>query len=112
MNDAEPQKLNIITSINSKILATQEIGNVENTLDYIFDTINDLIIKKQFDLIDSLLEIIEVENLTIDTIVGILTITSNWKNKLTTRNSFYQRAYKFVNEFLPEESFQIFDGLE
>lgn len=76
-----------ITNIKSKILALQEIGNVENTLDYIFDTI--------------------------DTIVGILTITHTCKNELVFRNSFYQLAYNFVNKlYLTEETNQILVGLE
>lgn len=96
-----------------KIKSIQSEDNVENILDYIFSEFYKLLINKNYDLINDFMEKIEIEELSIDTIVGVLTITSNWKKELISRNSFYQRAYSFVNElYLTDETNQIFVGLE
>lgn len=102
-----------IYSIKSKITELQKSDNIETTLDYIFNTIDDLAIENQFQLINNLLEIIDISDLSIDIIVGVLTITSNWKNEISSRNSFYQQAYDYINElYLAEEANQILCGLE
>jgi hypothetical protein len=102
-----------ISNIKSKIFTLQVIGNVDDLLDYIFDIIDNLFIEKKFELVNTLFESIDVNLLTIDSIVGILTITHNCKDKLPFRSSFYKQAYKILNDQYPsEEVNQILGGLD
>jgi hypothetical protein len=102
-----------VSNIISNILQKQELGNIEHTLDYIFDTFDDLIIEQKFDIINLLFDIIEINDLYLESIVGLLTITSSCSDEIRSRNTFYNKAYKIINEkYLTEETNQILGGLE
>lgn len=102
-----------INKIKYEILSLQKEGIIENTLDYVFNTIDDLLIDRKFDLINKLFDLIEIKELTIETIVGLLTITLGWKDELSSRTAFFQSAYEFINEtnFMQETNL-ILDGLD
>ncbi|MBK8806610.1 MAG: hypothetical protein IPO21_08180 [Bacteroidales bacterium] len=103
----------IVNRIKSQILNLQKAGNIENTLDYIFDTFDELLIDNKFDLVNSFFEIIDVNDFEINSLVGILTITTSWKDNLLLRNAFYQEVYELINSmFLSQEANRILEGLE
>ncbi len=102
-----------VNRIKSQIFNLQKAGNIDNTLDYIFDTFDELLIEKKFDLVNSFFEIIDINDFEINSLVGILTITSTWKDNLQLRTSFYQQVYELVNSiYLSQEANHILDGLE
>jgi len=102
-----------VNRIKSHIINLQRTSNVEKTLDYIFNTFDDLLIDEQFDLVNRFLENIDINEFEVNGLVGILVITSAWKDELRLRISFYHQVYELVNSmYLSEEANQILDGLE
>lgn len=68
-------------NINSNILS------IDRMLDYVFDTIDDLLLGGEFDVVDEILFNIGKQN--IDISVGILTITTPFQTKLQNRSLFF-----------------------
>lgn len=107
------KKYLFINKIKSELNILQKAGDIEISLDYVFNTIDDLLIEGQFDLCNSLLDNIEIKELDINILIGILTITSEFKEKLYIRESFFQKVQDFIYDIYSfEEAEQILAGLE
>jgi len=102
-----------IDNITAQIIILQNEGEKEKTLDYIFDIFDKLIINKNFNLCDSILEKLDTGILEVNSLIGILTITSEWKQKLKMREFFYQQVYSIVeSKYSAGEVEQILTGLK
>ena len=81
-----------------------ECGNVqwwfeenyrEDALDKMYDYIDDLLIRNEFDRVDTCFENTNVEKTPIVLSIGLLTITYVWRNYLEQRENFYQRLLTY-----------------
>jgi hypothetical protein len=86
--------------IIQNILVLQNQGNIENTLDYIFNTIDDLLTNQQFMAVNDIISNIPIEEFDINSIDEILTITNYCSDKLISINEFYEKACKHFNKTL------------
>ncbi len=100
-------------NIEFKILTLQESNNPYDVLDFIFETIDNYLIQGKFELINTLLEIININKLNSNTIIGILTITNRHKNELKYRKHFYENSKIRLNEkHTKEKVYHLLYGLE
>ncbi len=82
--------------ITNELIEIQKNGSIEKSMDFIFETFDSNLTNNKFAFLNYLLKSIDVKHLNIQSIVGILTITSTAKTKLVSRNYFYKVAYSFI----------------
>jgi len=75
-------------------------SDIEQALDKVFDWFDDLFLAKAFDKVDEVLNILPIDLLKTDIIVGVLTITSVWKSSLSKRNNFYNKSFTKISKEL------------
>lgn len=112
-NNSLIKKWLTVNRIKSQITSLQETGDIEKTLDYIFDTFDDLLQRSNFDICNGFFEYVNLKDFSIHSLIGLLTITSTWKDKLPMRKSFYQQVCEIIySNYLSEEAEQILLGLD
>ncbi|HQZ66689.1 MAG TPA: hypothetical protein PLY87_16470 [Planctomycetaceae bacterium] len=82
-------------------LASQ--GKVDAALDLIYDRADEMLLAGEFVALDSIIEGLDVEQLSVDVLLAVLTITLPAKDKLTTRNEFFEcvkRTLKDRGEYM------------
>jgi hypothetical protein len=79
--------------------------NIDNQLDQIYDTIDDLLLNSKFSEVDCILERLEIK-IDLDLLLGYLTATYPAKSKLRKRENLFNK----VKEEYTDE--QLLKGLE
>jgi len=79
--------------------------HIDDTLDYIFDTLDNLLLDGQFDTCDEILDKFVVEDYDETILVGVLTIVYVWKEKLKNHKDFCDRVSKIVNDNITDGLF-------
>lgn len=77
--------------------------SMEHILDYIFDTIDDLLLQNNFCKVDYVLNNIDVSKFEEMVLLGLLTVTYPWKKTLSLRNNFYDRIEIRIHELFSED---------
>lgn len=108
----EPKDSDIVSSITAKVLNyffKHKRYFEDAKIDYIFTFVNELMLKEEFETIDSLLMAAEAESNTLYRI-SWLTITAPIKEKLKNRASFYQSTYDLLEQYPKRD--KLLEGLE
>lgn len=69
--------------------------DTEQSIDYIFDHINNLCWQENWDEIDNILASLDINRLSLDAMVAFLSITLCVKSKLKNRASFFYTVASF-----------------
>ncbi|MDP3445700.1 MAG: hypothetical protein Q8T08_22800, partial [Ignavibacteria bacterium] len=102
-----------VKRLEARIIEFQETLHIDETLDYIFDNIDDLLMGKQFHVVDLLLELVDPRIFTDEVNVGMLMITSHYKPNLPQRLTFYYRVHdQLMKKYNQSNVSKILDGLE
>jgi hypothetical protein len=67
-------------------------GHTDAALDIVFDQIDEMLLASEFSRVDRLLAEIAPENLSVDLLLGLLTVTLPAKSQLSNRKSFFERV--------------------
>jgi hypothetical protein len=88
-----------MNKLKQKILYIQNNNDnqSENVLDYIFETINRLLITMKYDIVNDLLKQ-PIAGYSIDSLVGLLSLTADYQKELNYRNYFYDIIYDSLIE--------------
>ena len=99
-------------NIGTELKALEKKGS-EVTLDHIFNTLDTLLLDKEFEWCDTFLKSIDPKDFEVNSLIGVLTVTSAWREQLSERDAFYQRVRAKVEaKYSKEEALQILKGLE
>jgi len=99
-------------SFNNLLEEKTRSCGVEETLDFVFDTLDDLMISGKHSICNRILERIDIERWPDDILLGILTITLSWKAQLPSRISFYFLVKeKLSKTYHEQEAHRILNGL-
>lgn len=102
--------LGVIKELNS--LMEQQI-EIDDVLIFLFDKLEDYLIEQKYDICNWFFRIINIENYNDIILIGILTATFPWKNRLSGRQVFYQYVKEKIDNIYPEEeAMQLLCGLE
>lgn len=113
LNYVLTKKLFFVNEFIYNLQINQNENVIDDSLDYVFDKIDELLINGDFYLINSLLDKIDVNMFDVELLIGILTITSPWRENLTLRTAFYEKVESRVHEIYHfDESKKILNGLE
>ena len=77
-------------------LASQ--GKIDAALDLIYDRADEMLLAGEFDELDAIIETLDVEQLSVDVLLGVLTITLPAKDKLTTRKEFFESVQRSLTD--------------
>ena len=77
--------------------------SIDDTLDFVFKTIDKMLLDRKFILCDKLFSQIVVENFSIDILLGIATVTFPWRDKLSCRDNFIQKTKDYLIRKLPSD---------
>jgi len=80
-------------------------------LDYIYDTLDDWMLEGNGTAVDEVLDRVDVDSCELVYLIGYLTITGQWKHKLTKRDEFYNRVRSRVLQEEPERVIPLLQGL-
>lgn len=87
--------------------------SVDKALLYVFNILEDLLLQHGFKSCDMILKDINVWDFKVEILIGILTITLNWKKHLKYRDEFFNLVKLYVNtNYSIEESEKILRGLK
>ncbi len=103
--ESNPVGLRIISDANERAQG----GRVSTALDIIYDYIDDLHLAGNFAEVDGLLHM-DIAPLTVDVILGIMTITFAAKHKLKNRVEFMRRGEEELRR-RPQWDNDILEGL-
>lgn len=78
-------------------------ASIDDTLDFIFKTIDKMLLDGEFNLIDKILSHVIVENFSIDILLSIATVTFPWRHKLSCRDNYIQKIKFHLEKVLPIE---------
>ncbi|MFC1759412.1 hypothetical protein ACFL2H_11705 [Planctomycetota bacterium] len=67
-------------------------GQIDAALDIVYDRVDEMMLAGQFDEVNQTIADLNVDELSIDIILGVLTITLPGKSKLPDRNKFFEDA--------------------
>jgi len=85
-----------IEFINDFYKRIGEFKTIDSSLDYVFDTLGDLLIDdKEYNLVDEILKRMIVENFSVNVLTSVLTITFIHRKKLPSRKDFYQKVENY-----------------
>ena len=90
----------------------KNIKHIDNKLDFIFNTLDNLLIDKDYKTCNNILEhlCLNIDELNIDILVGLLTITYFYKKRLPKRKTLYNLIENIVKDIPNNEG--ILDGLK
>lgn len=96
-----------------ELYSLSESGEIDDGLDYLYDTIDDLLLEEQYDTCDAYLKEIDIEQLDPDILVGLLTITYSARDQLRTRGEIFQRISALFEKIMDRaEMIATLRGLE
>ena len=73
-------------------------GQIDAALDLVFDRIGNFLVKCKFQEVDSILEDVRPERLSVDILLGLLTCTLPAKTKLSTRAALFVKVEKEIRK--------------
>jgi hypothetical protein len=73
-------------------------GKTSAALDLIYDSVDDLLRKGNFDQLDSMLAAFPIAELSVDMLLGILTATLPAKSRLPSRGKLFKEIEKTLKE--------------
>jgi hypothetical protein len=88
-----------------------EQNELDEAVDILFATINELCSSCNFEECDSLLQSLDINRLDTNLIVSVLAITLAAKEKLSTRKEFVSKAKCRLTELCPDRVDRLLDGL-
>ena len=83
---------------------------MDDCLDWIFNTFDELCWSSQFETIDQILKYTDIYDTKITILIGLLTITACVKSKLKYREDFYNKIKQRLQK--QNLNFQLIEGLE
>ena len=87
--------------------------NIDRKLDIIYELLDNYCINGDFESCDKYIESVDIGKISITELLGILTITFIWRNKLSKRDKFYNDVSEYVYQhFSNDESDSIMIGLK
>ena len=87
--------------------------NSEDLLDFIFNTLDDKLINKEFDFCEKILTEINVKDFNTTSLIGILTITAGWRKISKSRSVYFQQVKnKIEKKYSSEEAKLILSNLK
>lgn len=111
MNDEQTQAF--IDKFQKEIVNLQKANDKDDTIDYITNAIEDLIIKKEFRTLDKMFKTLDIELIDIESAIAILTASTGHKKILTKRKQFYNRLHtKLNNRYFSNVADEILQGLK
>ncbi len=90
----------------------RKMSTIDEKLDYIFELFDDLLLKNKFKECDDIINDIKIDEITIDELIAVLTITSLYSKNLKSRVKFYTKVEKIVRKQYHKESEEILKGLK
>lgn len=102
-----------VDNLKYKLIEMQEKESINKILDYLFESLENKLLNNEFDVCNKFLETIDIYKYDINILIGILTITNPWKNRLIYRVNFFNRLTDLVyNNYPSSEAEEILSGLE
>ncbi|WP_461640272.1 hypothetical protein [Labilibaculum euxinus] len=102
-----------ISEIFSTILKFQGLYGIGTTLDYIYSTFEVMLFSKEFEICNYFFAIADEEKLDDESLLGLLSITSAWKNQLALRIDFFNKVQKKLSiRYSAKEVSELLLGLE
>lgn len=88
--------------------------NMQKMMDQLFETFDSMLEKKQFDLVNEMLSWFNVNEMPTEYIIGLLTVTLSWKEKLgKQREVLYDDAKRlFCVRYDYDKVIKLLEGLE
>lgn len=106
-------KRSFFNEFNYNLDKYQRENDIDDCLDYIFQTFDIKLFQNEFSLCDGILEFLNIEEYNTEILLGILTITLVWKEKLALRTSFYEKVKSFLNKkYHKKELLELLIGLD
>jgi len=87
-------------------------GTKSEILGYIYDTLDNWVLAGKMADVDSVLDRIDVNSCELVYLIGYLTITLQWKSKLSARAKFYDRVKDRILQEEPERITALLQGLK
>lgn len=85
-----------MNNIESEIIRLQNIGSIDDTLDYIYD-LEDELLNRNFENFNSFLGDVDVTRLFDESLLGVAIITDPWKSQLNNRKYFIEKLFIEMN---------------
>lgn len=106
--------LRFILYFNAGVLKMQNENSIDETVDFIFDCIEDRLLNDERELINGLLgDFTELDQYIDEVLLAILTITYSWRTVLPFRKAFFERVdVYFRKNYSTEEAESLLAGLE
>lgn len=79
-----------------------ESGQIDPGLDYLYKTIDDLLLDEQYATCDAYLQDMDLERLDSDILVGLLTITFSARHDLLKRSNILEAIREMFRSIMPE----------
>lgn len=67
-------------------------GQIDAALDLVYDQVDEMMLASKFDELNQVIDALDTDGLSLDIILGVLTITLPAKSKLTARAKFFDAA--------------------
>ncbi|SRR6266568_2657385 len=81
-----------LTEFLQPVMQLEKGGHVDAALDVLYDRMDALLKAKQFTVMDALLKEANVDSISVDVLLGLLTASLPARSKLPARSSFYAEA--------------------
>lgn len=81
-----------------KLLYYQNNSHIDDTIDYIFNTLDDLLYEGNAEEVDTILKEIDIPLFSTEILVSIIAITDRYKFFLKRRASFFMKVKKYFIE--------------
>ena len=91
-----------LKSFESKLVEMKVSSSIDERIDYIYDTLDDLLLDGEFCKCDYILNNIDITKLDAYDIAGMLTITFPWSDNLVFRKSFYDKSPGIISKTYPK----------
>lgn len=96
-----------------KLIEIRDSNHIGKSLDYLFQRIYGLLKSKKFEECESLISGIDISKLDEYLMLGLLTATLPWKNRIQQRDGLYDRIEKQLKKsYPPDELAKMMSGLK
>ena len=82
----------------TQALSAERTGDVDRALDIVFESIELLLKRRKFDELSTVISGIKVEELTVDTGIGLLTATLPAADQIKSRPKFYSEFEQYMKD--------------
>jgi hypothetical protein len=101
-----------MNNIESEIIRLQDIGSIEDILDYIYN-LEDELLDRNFENFNLFLGEVDVTLLSDTSLLGIAVITDPWKDQLNNRKNFIEKLFAIINSrYNKDDAIQLLYGIE